>query len=116
MRLRLELESSGRLHCELEDGTQNVAFSAYDGAASLAVLRAASEDLQRDGVGECFWQMARGEYRLLFRRIENDKVRIVVLWANGTVTGWEHVFWTECPYPVWQLEVSRELAQTLALP
>ncbi len=110
MRLRLEMESSGRLHCELEDGAQRAAFSAYDGPTSLSLLRAASEDLQRHGVSECFWQMARGEYRLLFRRIDANQVRIVVLWATGAVTGWEHVFWTECSYPEWSQEVSRELA------
>ena len=109
MQFRVEMESSGRLHCRFADGVKEAEISAYDGATSLALLEAAQKDLETDGCGECYWQMATGEYRLLLRRAENDVLRIAVLWANGIVTGWENVFWTECPLAEWNTEVHREL-------
>jgi hypothetical protein len=47
------------------------------------------------GVGECFWEEACGGYRWVFRR-EQDRMRVAILWSSGTVTGWEHVFWSDC--------------------
>jgi hypothetical protein len=48
-----------------------------------------------NGQGECFWHEAAGDYRWLFRS-EGDRMRVVVLWSIGTMTGWEHRFWVEC--------------------
>ncbi|MDZ7637554.1 MAG: hypothetical protein U5J83_04795 [Bryobacterales bacterium] len=101
MELRLELERTGRLHCHFTQREQTTTFSAYDGATALALLEAATEDLARAGCGECYWQMANGEYRLSFRRTPEDTVRIAILWANGIATGWEHVLWSERPAEEW---------------
>jgi len=101
MELRLEMESTGRLHCHFTQREQTTSFSAYDGHAALASLRAATDDLLQFGRGECEWQMATGSYRLLFRQAEDDIVRIAVLWANGIVTGWEHILWSECDATEW---------------
>jgi hypothetical protein len=111
MEFRLELEESGRLHCHITQKGQTTSFSAYDGPVALTLLRAATDDLVRDGCGECYWQMASGEYRLLFRRTDEHTVRVAVLWANGIVTGWEHILWTECPEPEWVEAVYGELAK-----
>lgn len=115
MDLRLELEPTGRLHCHLTQNGKSTSFSAYDGPTALALLEAATEDLQRDGHGECYWQMANGEYRLSFRRTDEGTVRIVVLWANGIVSGWEHIFWAERPADEWSTTVQRELSRMRAL-
>jgi hypothetical protein len=47
-------------------------------------------------LGECFWKEGGGEYRWVFRR-DGESVRVAVLWSAGVMTGWEHVFWAECP-------------------
>lgn len=38
---------------------------------------------------------SHSEYRWLFRR-EGDTMRISILSALGTLTGWGHLFWAEC--------------------
>ena len=101
MELRLEMEPTGRLHCHFTQREQTTSVSAWDGPTALASLRAATEDLLQFGRGECFWPMATGSYRLLFRQAEGDTVRIAVLWANGIVTGWEHILWSECDATEW---------------
>ena len=59
-------------------------------------LRGAVEKLTHAEQSEVWWQETAGEYRWVFRRIDNA-VRVAVMWSVGTVTGWEHVFWVECP-------------------
>jgi hypothetical protein len=111
MELRLEMESTGRLHWHSTQREQTTSFSAYDGRAALASLEAATDDLVRVGRGECYWQMATGDYRLLFRRTEEDTVRIAVLWGNGIATGWEHVLWSECAASEWLVTVRVAMAE-----
>ncbi len=96
MELKLEIEPPGRLHCSITQRGQTTSFSAYDGAAALNMLDAATDDLLRLGYGECYWELAKGNYRLLFRRTDEDGdlVRIAVLWGNCSATGWEHILWS----------------------
>jgi hypothetical protein len=61
------------------------------------------------GVGECFWEEACGDYRWVFRR-ESGKVRVAVMWSNGTLTGWAHVFWSETDVDTFQGVFTRALA------
>jgi hypothetical protein len=76
------------------DGAQ-ATVTASDSIAALADLRQAVESAAANGLGECFWQEATGDYRWLFRR-EGSTMRIAILWSIGTLTGWEHRFWAEC--------------------
>ncbi|MCC6262494.1 MAG: hypothetical protein IT169_02875 [Bryobacterales bacterium] len=109
MELLLEMEITGRLHGHFTQRDQTTSISAYDGHAALASLSKATDDLLQYGRGECFWEMATGCYRLLFRHAEDDTVRIAVLWANGIVTGWEHILWSECPAAEWTMTVRSAL-------
>ena len=110
MELLLEMEPTGRLHGHFTQREQTTSICAFDGHAALASLSAATDDLLRYGRGECFWEMATGSYRLLFRHAEEDTVRIAVLWGNGIATGWEHILWSECPAAEWTITVRGALA------
>ena len=97
MRLHLSIDAEGHLGCELTGGDTEARASAWDAGEALEDLRVALERLESEGCGESFWQQAEGCYRWLFRR-DGDKLRTAVLWSTGIVTGWEHVFWSECDY------------------
>lgn len=97
MRLHLTVDTDGHLGCALTGGDTEAKVSAWDASEALAGLGAALDRLEAEGCGETFWQQAEGCYRWLFRR-DGDKLRTAVLWSTGIVTGWEHVFWSECDY------------------
>jgi hypothetical protein len=104
MRFVLERDEFGRLIGTLSDGRAEATVTASDVPAAVGDLLVALHDAELDGRGECFWEEGGGEYRWMFAR-HGDKVRLAVLWCAGTLTGWEHVFWTERPFD--------ELAATL---
>jgi hypothetical protein len=85
----------GRLSCDLVDDETAAVVTASDTEQAKAALVAALDRVRETGLSECFWHERLGEYRWVFRR-EDDLVRVAVLWSTGTLTGWEHVFWTEC--------------------
>jgi hypothetical protein len=99
----------GHLVCHLTDerSTETVTASNPEAAAHLL---AALDDAIRDGCGECYWAEGGGEYRWMFRR-EASTLRIVVLWSTGTFTGWEHVFYAECPVIEFEQRVAVEFAK-----
>lgn len=85
----------GRLTCDLTDGQTAAVVTASDTEQAKAGLIAALEKVRQTGISECYWHESMGEYRWVFRG-QGDTLRIAVMWSAGTVTGWEHVFWTEC--------------------
>ena len=111
MEFTLANDAYGVLSCTLSDGanTATITGSSRDGASSD--LAEALERLTTTGYGECYWHHAAGEYRWMFRR-EGEKVRIAVLWSTGTLTGWEHVFWSECDVETFARRVREEIART----
>ena len=84
-----------RLTCSLELDNIHAVATASDRVAALDDLITAIASVEANGMGECFWLEAAGEYRWVFRR-EGENVRVAVLWSAGVMTGWEHVFWAEC--------------------
>jgi len=94
--ISLEKDSLGRLTCALQDGTGRAVVTASNTPEAAADLIAALDSAERGEVGECFWQEGCGQYRWLLRR-NGDSMRIVVLWSIGAMTGWENVFWSDCP-------------------
>jgi hypothetical protein len=96
MTVRFGTDEFARLTCEMERGAVKATASAANREAAEAGMREALASVEVNGVGECFWQEAGGEYRWVFRR-EGENVRVAVLWSAGVLTGWEHVFWAECP-------------------
>jgi hypothetical protein len=90
-----QTDQFGRVTCNLADAETNAVVTASDRPQALAGLASALDALLANGIGECFWHEAAGEYRWVFRRT-GEKVRVAVMWSTGTVSGWEHVFWSEC--------------------
>jgi hypothetical protein len=88
-------DSFDRVTCLLRRGAVEAVATASNRSAAIDEMLAAMASLDANGLGECFWHEAAGEYRWVFRR-EDDKVRVAVLWSAGVMTGWEHVFWAEC--------------------
>jgi hypothetical protein len=84
----------GRLTCDVSNGPETAVVTASDRLRAITDLSTAIDALERNGIGECYWPEAAGEYRWVFRRI-GERVRLAILWSTGTMTGWEHVFWVE---------------------
>lgn len=95
MQLSFGTDEFGRLTCALADGEDQATVTAANLAGAAGDLAAALRDTAADGCSECYWMEGGGEYRWVFRR-EGDKVRVVVLWSAGTLTGWVHIFSSEC--------------------
>jgi len=109
MKLSLSVDEFGRLVCAVDDGSSPVIVtsSTPDAAGDLAD---AARDALESGAGECFWTEGCGEYRWMLRR-NGDSLRVVVLWSTGTMTGWEHVLWAECPAGDFLAQVEAEAAK-----
>ena len=95
MTFTLEVDGTGRFVCTLAEGAVLATVTASNVPAAGDDLESALEDARTSGYGECFWQESGGEYRWLFRR-DGDHMTVVVLWSSGTLTGWQHVFRTDC--------------------
>ena len=94
MQISLGADQLGRLVCAIAEGSEGATVTASDLPEAAAGLLAAIETVKTSGMSECYWHEGGGEYRWVFRRMDDD-VRIAVLWSAGTLTGWEHVFWAE---------------------
>ena len=108
MRLHLETDEFDRLIATLTDGTKTALVTGRDSASAAADLGGALDALVESGIGESFWLESHGEYRWLLRR-NGERVRVVVLWSNGVVTGWQQVFDVECDFARFVDECRREL-------
>ncbi len=105
----LALDDCGLLTSVIADGGPEVSISTTDQAAP-SDLWEAIESAGQSGMGECYCRQQDGEYRWLFRR-DNDLLRIAVLRSSGTLTGWEHVFWSECDFNSFEVQVRDQIAQ-----
>jgi hypothetical protein len=97
MQFVLEKDEFGRLIGTLSDGRAEAKVTSSDFPTAVGDLMVALDSAEAEGRGECFWEEGGGEYRWMFAR-EGENVRLAVLWCAGTLTGWEHVFWTERPF------------------
>ena len=95
MQVTLKSDSFGRVVGTIEQNGAQATVTGSDPDSAITDLRLAVESAVAGDYGECFWHEATGEYRWLFRR-EGGKMRVVILWSMGTLTGWEHRFWAEC--------------------
>ena len=96
MQATFHFDEFGRLVCELSHAGSVAIATAREGKQAMFELRRAVESLTHAEQSEVWWSESAGEYRWVFRRVDNT-VRVAVMWSAGTVTGWEHVFWGECP-------------------
>lgn len=105
MKISLCVDEYERLICTVEDGAASVTVTAADPAAAARLI-SAIDDAARNGTGECFWQEGGGEYRWMLRR-DDDKLRVVVLWCSGTLTGWETVLWRDCDFETFRSQLRK---------
>lgn len=108
MHLSLDTDEFGRLTCELTDGPTHAVITASNMPDAAVGLRTAVERVATGGRSECFWCEAAGEYRWVFR-LAGETLTIAVMWSTGTLTGWEHAFWTECNYTAFAEKLYAEL-------
>lgn len=91
MDLTLEIEAGGRLVGRLREGPADTVVTAGQARAAAAALAGALEEASAEGYGECFWLEPTGQYWWMLRR-DDSTLEVVVLWASGVATGWQHVF------------------------
>ncbi len=110
----IERDPSGRLLCELVDEASAATVTAANVPGAANGLRAAVADARAGGLGECLWLEPGGEYRWMFRR-DGDRLTVAVMWSAGTLTGWQHVFRSECGF-AWFAGRARAELDRLGLP
>lgn len=110
MQLTLEADELGRLICSLADGATWATATASNVPEAGRELRDAVDQARTTGTGECWWQEQGGVYWWMFRR-QADQLTVAVLWSHGTITGWEHVFRSECDLEWFAGRVADELAR-----
>ena len=108
MQFSLAAADFGRLACTISDARGEATVTSSNPSSAAADLAAAIDSAVNTGSGECYWREAGGEYRWMFRR-NGEMVAIVVLWSAGTLTGWEHVFQSECDVDPFARQVRDEL-------
>ncbi|MGJ5817333.1 hypothetical protein [Paludibaculum fermentans] len=110
MRLSFDNDDLGRLVCTFHDGASTTTACAADGPIALAALREALEALERHGEAECFWLLATGEYRWVFRRM-GARLRLAVLWCESVAIGFQHVVWAEDNFESFTTMLRSELSR-----
>jgi hypothetical protein len=96
MTVSFAIDEFGRIVCSLADGNQSATVTSSAASDAVHDLLGAMDRLEGEGYGDCYWHEAVGEYRWAFRT-HDDSVRVAAIWSTGVVTGWEHVFFTDCP-------------------
>ncbi len=110
MPLSIQTDEFGRMICAISGKTEATVTCA-DFEEAAAGLQNALDQTAATGLGECYWPEGVGEYRWVFRRVDSN-IRVAVLWSEGTMTGWEHVFWGEEPLDAFLQQATAELART----
>jgi hypothetical protein len=113
IQVSMTLDDFGRLVCLLSDGPHEATVTASNMPQAGEELVAALEDARDTGYGECLWEEQGGQYRWMFRR-EADRLTLVVLWSTVTLTGWQHVFRSECDLTALLPAVTAQLASAVA--
>jgi hypothetical protein len=80
--------------CRLTDADGEHYLGASSSEDAAFELGEALNDLERNGLGECYWADDASEYRWVFRR-EGTRARLAVLRLTGVVPGYQHVAWAE---------------------
>lgn len=114
MRLAIQTDDFGRMICSVSHGDETAVVTAADFAKASSDLWDALDQLETSGLAECYCLESTGEYRWVFRRI-GENIRVAVMWSIGTMTGWEHVFWAECPAEGFLAQAREEILKSRAL-
>lgn len=112
MHLSFDLDSS-RLICNVTDGRVGATATAAHASGAATEFLAALQDACDAGLGECFWHEQGGDYRWMFCR-RGDQVDVALMWCDGVITGWRHVFRAECALEQLVIDTHRELERLAA--
>lgn len=112
MNVSFDLDSS-RLICHLSDGSVAATATSADAGDAAAEFLAALQNARDSGLGECFWHEQGGDYRWMFCR-HGDRVEVALMWCEGVVTGWRHVFRAECALEQLVADSHREFGRLVA--
>lgn len=95
MEITITTDETGHLVCTLDDGVAKALVTASNTPGAGEDLLAALDEARDTGLGECLWEVPGGEYRWMFRR-EGERLTVAVMWSAGVITGWQHVFRSDC--------------------
>jgi hypothetical protein len=96
MTVSFAIDEFGRIVCSLANGKEAATVTSSSASEAASDLLTAMDRLEAEGYGDCYWHEAIGEYRWAFRA-SGDSVHVAAIWSTGVVTGWEHVFFADCP-------------------
>lgn len=108
MTITIETDDLGRYVCTLDDGEARATVTASNVPDAAEQLSQAMDDVRETGYGECLWDEQGGAYRWMFRR-EGDRLTVAVMWCHGIITGWQHVFRTDCEFEPFARDVTAQL-------
>jgi hypothetical protein len=112
MDVSFELDSF-RLICVLTDGSVSAVATSSHASEAAAEFLAALQDARETGFGECFWHEQGGDYRWMLCR-RDDRLDVALMWCDGVITGWRHVFRAECGLDHLANEAQKELERLAA--
>lgn len=101
----LRYNEQGCLECSIGESV----IAIHDPADAITSMEEALDSVETANVGECSWCQPTGVYRWVFRR-SGDKANAALIWSNGVVTGWEHVWWGEVDWAIFAREARAQLA------
>jgi len=107
--IEITTDEAGHLLCTLDDGVERALVTASNAPGAGDALMAALDEARNTGLGECLWDVPGGEYRWMFR-CEGDRLTVAVMWSAGVITGWQHVFRTDCEAGPFAERVHAEVA------
>jgi hypothetical protein len=113
MDLTLDIDDLGRLVSTLADARGAAMIAASDVLAAADDFEQAFERVRIEGRAECIWRVPAGDYRWIFRRVD-DRLIVVLMWSAGTVTGWQVLFRAECGLEEFAGQVRSELSRLRA--
>lgn len=112
MEITITTDEAGHFACTLDDGVARALVTAANTPAAGEDLLAALDDARDNGLGECLWEVPGGEYRWMFRR-NGARLTVAVMWSAGVITGWQHVFRTDCDVEPFIERVQAEVANAI---
>lgn len=110
MDFSIERDGPNRYVCTLNEGEHPAVVTASNVPEAGEEMLAALGNARADGYGECMWDEQGGDYRWMLRR-DGGRLTLVVLWSSGVITGWQHVFRTDCDFDWFDARMRAELAR-----
>jgi len=99
-----------RLIATLREGDVSADITGWRPEEAAGALLAAFESAREHEYGECYWREPTGQYWWMLKR-DDRRLELVVMYSQGVVPGWQHVFRAVDEIDYFQDLVRTELAQ-----